>query len=305
MTDKEFRNDLKKGRIAAQYLLVGDEPLLIDNAITAIKDALKVDNPFDYESVSLPETSIDEILPKLFTGSFLSARRLFVFRNLEELSEREIKDWHEALNRMPLPNCAILTYLSDKENPWRKYDSEKIAGLLPAADCVTFILDRTRIREWIIRRDKRSGLGLSPEMVDYLEDEFDNDITGLKNELEKIENYLTERKTLSGEEMRSLAAGQGDFNQYKFINSFFAGDRNTLEHFEACRSFIESDLGPIAVLGKRLMKNAVRFRDRADLPEMVGALLTMDQKVKTSSSFVDLYLEIFLTRRWDVLKKGA
>jgi DNA polymerase III delta subunit len=305
MTDKELRNDLKSGRIASQYLLIGDEPLLIDNAIAAIKDALKIDNPFDYESTSLPDTSIDEILPKLFTASFLSARRLFVLRNLEELPEREIKDWHEAFNRQPLPNCAILTYVSDKENPWRKYDSEKIAGLLPAAQCVTFVLDRTRVREWIVRRDKRSGLGLSTEMVDYLEDEFENDITGLKNELEKIENYLAERKSLSADEMRSLSSGQGEFDKYKFVNSFFTGDRDMLGQFEACRSYIGSYAEPISILGRRLVKNAARFRDRADLPEMVDALLTMDRKVKTSSFFVDLYLEIFLIKRWGAFKKGA
>ena len=38
---------------------------------------------------------------------------------------------------------------------------------------------------------------------------------------------------------------------------------------------------------------------------MLDALLTMDRKVKTSSFFMDMYLGIFLTKKWGVLKKGA
>jgi DNA polymerase III delta subunit len=305
MTDKELRNDLKNGRISNQYVLIGDEPLLIENAIGVIKDALKIDNPFDYESLSISETSIEETLPKLFVSSFISARRLFVFRNLEELSEREIKEWQEAFHRQPLPNCAVMTYVSNKENPWRKYDAEKIGGLFPDAQCVTFVLDRTRVRDWIVRRDKRCGLGLAPEMIDYLEEEFESDITGLKNELEKIENFLAEQKLLSGEEMRSLTAGLWDYDKYKFVNTFFYGGKDALGQFEECRSYIGNYAETVSILGRRLVKNATRFRDGAGLSEMLEALLTMDRKVKTSSLFLDLYLGIFLTKKWGVFKKGA
>jgi len=305
MTDKELRDDLKNGRVSRQYILIGDEPLLIDNAIAAIKDALKIDNPFDYESVSLPDASVEEILPKLFVSSFLSARRLFVFRNLEELGDREIKEWQEAFNRQPYPNCAVLTYLSDKKDQWRKYDAEKIAGLFRSAQCVTFALDKTRVREWIVRRDKRSGLGLSLEMIDYLEEEFESDITGLKNELEKIENYLAERKSLSREEMRTLTSGLWDFDKYKFVNTFFFGGKDALRQFEESRPYIGNYAEPVSTLGRRLVKNAARFRDGAGISDMLDALLTMDRKVKTSSLFMDLYFGIFLTKKWGVFKKGA
>jgi DNA polymerase III delta subunit len=305
MTDKELRDDLKNGRISRQYILIGDEPLLIDNAIAAIKDALKIDNPFDYESVSLPDTSVEEILPKLFVGSFLSARRLFVFRNLEELGDREIKEWHEAFNHQPLPNCVVLTHVSDKENQWRKYDAEKIASLYPSAQCVTFVLDKTRVREWIVRRDKRSGLGLSPGMIEYLEDEFESDITGLKNELEKIENFLAERKSLSAEEMKTLTSGLWDFDKYKFVNSFFYGGKDTLRQFEDSRPYIGSYAETVFILGRRLVKNAARYRDGAGISDMLDSLLTMDRKVKTSSLFMDMYLGIFLTKKWGMFKKGA
>jgi DNA polymerase III delta subunit len=305
MTDKDLRADLKNGRISNQYLLISDEPLLIDNAITTIKNTLKIDEAFDYDTYSLSETAFEDILPKLFLGSFLSPRRLFVFRNLEELNERELKDLQQALDRQPVPNCVIMTYLSDKENPWRKYDTEKIAAHFPNAQNVTFVPDRAQVREWIVKRNQRSKLGLSSEMIVYLEEEFESDVTGLKNELEKIENYLAERKALTPEEMRSLTAGLWDFNKYKFVDTFFLGGKGTLDQYEECRPYIHNYAETVSIMGRRLIKNTARYRNGEGIAEMLDALLTMDRKVKTSSLFLELYLELFLTKKWGVFKKGA
>ena len=55
MKAKQLREELSSGQIRNQYLLFGDEPLLIDRALEAIRSTLKIDESFDQERFSLAE----------------------------------------------------------------------------------------------------------------------------------------------------------------------------------------------------------------------------------------------------------
>ena len=305
MTDKDLRQELKNGRISNRYLLISDEPLLIDNTVTAIKETIGIRDELDMESYSASEIELDDVIPRFYMSSLLSPRRLFLIKNLEDLDDSGLKDLQAAIGHGSLPNCLVLTYRLDKSDASHHRESDRIAGFFPDAACVIFQPEKNKVREWIAKRDQRSKLCLTPEMVAYLEEEFENDVTGLKNEMEKIENFLFEHKSLTAAGIRDLAVGFGELDTMRFATAFINEHRSALRQFEDCRPYIDHYPEVVFNLGWRLVKNAARFRDRKTVQALLDNLLVMDRKVKTSSQFVDVYVELLLERKWDLFGKGV
>lgn len=306
MTEKELKQELKKGQVASRYLLVGDEPLLMENAVTAIKEALGIKAELDLEIHSAAELNLEEIVPRLYMNSLLASRRLFVIKNLEELDEGELKNLAAAAGTGSLPNCLIMMYRSQKEDNNFTRTATRVAGFFPQTECVVFAPEKHKVREWITRRSQRQQMGLTPQMISYLEEEFETDVTGLKNELDKIENYLYEHKSLTPADIHDLAVGAGALNPMRFTDDFFRGQASTLRNFEDCRLYLEKNDYPGLVYGLawRLLKLADRFRDRAAIVSLLDELLTLDRKIKTGSWFIDVYFELLLEQKWQLFGKG-
>jgi DNA polymerase III delta subunit len=309
MNDRELREQLKDGRVHNQYLFIGTEPLLIENAVKAIKNTLKVDESFDYDSFSISETSVDDIVSKLYLSPFASTRRLVVIKNLEELDTKELGAFADAINVVRTNNCVILTYITSKE--YQKYNNYKrIANKFPHAEDITFIPDKKLIHRWIVAKIKKDNLNLSTSMIHYLEEEFSNDITGLKNEFDKIENYLHEAKSLNPDSMKDLAQGLCDFNKYHLVDTFLDGKPETFACFEELRPYLRSYAEIVDALTRGILnhiqrKGNVNETVHASAKGILDEVTDIDRKVKTSSFFVHLLLELLILHRLRLYAKGA
>lgn len=307
MTDSELRDLLKKGTIYNQYLLIGDEPLLIDNSITAIKDALKINESFDLDTYSIAETPVEEIVEKFYLFAFASSKRLLVVKNLEEIDNKELQHFAELINRSSSSNCIIMTYKIDKENKSKKYDAvyKKIMSMFNNTRCVTFLEGKELIHKWIVKTINRRKLNLSSSIIHYLENEFKNDITGLKNEFEKIENYLCEAKQMGNKEIADLAKGLCDFDKYQMVNTFLQGRQESLSQFEELKPYLHSYAELVDALIRSLISQIRVIKGDFNMADFLDEILRIDRKVKTSSYFSELFLELFLLKNYCLLKRGV
>ncbi|HEC79429.1 MAG TPA: hypothetical protein ENI34_09890 [candidate division WOR-3 bacterium] len=311
MTDRELREELKKGIIGNRYLLVGDETLLINNTISLIKKHLQVNEAFDFETFSISEIPLEEMIEKFYVTPFGSKQRLIVIKNLEELDKRALKNFAEAINKLSFPNCLIMTYRAKKDNRRTKNVYKNITGLFKKIHCVTFQSDKNLIHKWITSRLKRDGLTFSPSVIRYLEEEFGNDITGLKNEIEKIENYLYEAKTLhSASTLKDLARGLCDFNKYQVVDMFLKGRKDTIEHFEEFKPYLRSYSEMVDAVTRGLLyyvqrkPNVLTARKKA-LSNLLAEVSRIDRSVKKSSYFVTLMFELFFLKKGNIFRKGG
>lgn len=312
MTDQELRKQLSKGKIEKRYLLIGNEPLLINNTIDLLKKSTGVDESFDFDKFSITEISLDEIIEKLYTTPFGGNQRLILIKHLEELDKKSLAKFAQTINNLSFYNCLVMTYILDKDNQKSDRTPKTIANLFKKTQCVTYPVHRDSIRKWIMTKVRRDNLQLSPAIIRYLEEEFSNDITGLKNELTKIENYLYETHSKSTDAgIKELAQGLCDFNKYKIVNMFFNGRSETLRYFEEIKPYLHSYPEIVYALTRGLVyylqrENNIFSNNKNGLSAMLDDLTVIDQGIKRSSHFVSLMLEIlFLTRREMFQKGGA
>lgn len=296
MTDRQMREWLKKGDIAGQLILVSDEPLLVNNSIAAVKAALKLDESFDYDAFSAVEADPGEIVGKYYVAPFASARRLIVVRELENIETGELNRFAALLGEAPATNVMVMVYGLEKDTGARRNAAiyKKLEETFKKARVVTYEEEKGKVAGWIATKAKKKDLNLSGEIVKYLAEEFANDITGLKNEFEKIENYLYEAKHMGVDDARDLASGLCNLNKYRMVSAFFKGQPDILDQFEELKPYIHS----YAEITDALVRNALYAGTRPSnsgtgLEQIVEQVRVIDRKIKSSSYFTDLYIEIF------------
>lgn len=310
MKEKQLSESLKNGEIANQYLLVGSEPILIDRAVKTISGALGVNESFDMDRFALPEVAIEDIVAKLYLMPLVSKSRMLIVKNLEDVNERDLDEFAKIVNRHKSANCLVMTYVQKKNGKNHKDMEKKLTALFPTADYVDFKFARNEIKQWIRSKVERDNVNLDEEMMNYLEDEFSNDITGLKNEFEKIENYLAEVGSMDKDRMRDLAKGLCNFDRYQVVNAFLGGRPSVLSIFEEQLPYLSKGAMMVDSLTRGILRRARGKGDtlqarKTTLQAILNQLIAIDRKIKTSSIFIRLSMELFFLRNAGAFKNGA
>lgn len=310
MTEGQLRKSLADGEISNQYLLIGDEPILIERAFNTIKDALKVEESFDFDSFSLPESELDEIMAKLFLMPFVSGQRLILVKGLGDITDGELEDFAAAISNSKSKNCLVLVYKFDKETTWKKRKMADLDKLFPNTNRVLVGTEQGKVRKWIQSAVNRDNLKLDRTMVTYLEQEFGNDVTGLKHEFDKIRNYLHEAGDIDPDGMRDLAKGLCDLTKYQMADAFMKGSAEAFQIFEELLMNSTEYASWVDALARQMVnrarrKDGVTHTNRTALVDVVSQLAVIDRKVKTSSIFERLSMELFILRNAGVFKNGV
>lgn len=309
--EDQLRTSLKRGEISDQYVLIGKEPILIDRALNTLKGKLEVQEPFGVDFFSLPDAAYDEVVARLHLVGFQSARRLLVVKDLERVALGDLEDFAEKVNAHRSGNCLVMTYRLEKDKADRKYKEavSRLQKAFPRAALVTLRADGDTVRGWIRKKVSANKLPLNATLVRYLEEEFKDDVTGLRNEFAKITNYLHEVGSLDANGIRDLARGLCHCEAYQMADSFIDGRPDTLRIFEELYPFMESTAF-VHVLTRGIMNrarwsgHAVRS-DRKALIDLFAQLSAIDSKVKMSSVCARLSMEMYIMQNTVVVENGV
>lgn len=310
MREKQLKESLKNGEIGRQYLLVGDEPILINRALKTISDALHVEESFDVDRFVLPEVAIEDIVARLCLMPLVSQKRLLIVKNLEDIPGRDLDEFAQIINRNKSANCLVMTYGLKKDRKYPKNSDKKPTGLFTTAQYVDCRPERSEIKQWIRATVKRDKLNLDDAMMDYLEEEFSSDITGLKNEFEKIQNYLHEAGVMDKDKIMDLAKGLCNFDKNQAAGAFLNGRSNALRIFEELQPYLASNAMMVDSLTREILRraggrgNTMQAR-KTTLQAILRQLIAIDRKIKTSSLFIRLSLELFFLHNAGAFKNGA
>uniref|UniRef100_A0A7C4X939 DNA polymerase III delta N-terminal domain-containing protein n=1 Tax=candidate division WOR-3 bacterium TaxID=2052148 RepID=A0A7C4X939_UNCW3 len=300
-----LKNQIKNGEIFRHYLLVSNEPLLFAEAINSIKSAVGVNESFDYEVCSITELSAAEITNRLYTLPFVSSKRIVVIKNLEEKEKGELKDLARMVRDIPQTACLIMTYRMEKELGFKKMNEEyeKIRATFSFAHSFLLLIDREHLQNLVLQALGQKNSNIARGLLNYLVNEFGADLTGLKNELVKLSNYLYEAKSISYEFAGEFIRGLSGYNKYELAQRFIEGRRETLWQFEKMRPYFQSLAevvdALVRVINNYLQKGGVKTIKIGLLDE----LSSIDHSIKVGSNFADVLMEIFFTKHSGILKK--
>lgn len=220
----DFMKQVAARRLASGYLLVGAESLWIEEALTALRDALLTDDftatrsaedmqesresriaspasddarraieSFDYTRYQGRESEVDQILMQVRTPPFMARRRLVIVKDFDQYRKEGQQKLLEELNKeSPVCRLVLTAGALDKT----------LERLVATCDCPRFLVvipaaDRTEASEFIDRWSRRNRIPVTDDARQLLlevsaEGASETSLSLLRNELDKLQTFLGE-----------------------------------------------------------------------------------------------------------------
>ncbi len=289
------------------YIILSDEQILIDNIINDLKKNLKINESFDFETCSINDYEYSDIINKIFTAPFVSAKRMLVLRNIEKTKLNELKEFADMMKVVPPTCCLIMVYYAGKNLSLKKLleDFKRMCEIFPNAKSIVLMPDDKTVYRWIMKKMDAIGLKNRHEIIDYLMEVFSDDLSGMKNEIQKMENYFYQTRQMGLNELKDLSPGLTDYDIYHIAHDFFQKKMETLNEFIKIQPYLRTPLILIDALARVLCNYAKKSKDGRTIQQISTELLRISNRVKTGSDFAELNLEIFFIKNLGGINKGA
>jgi DNA polymerase-3 subunit delta len=184
----------------------------------------------------------------------MSEKRLVIAKEIDAFKAGDLEELVSYLNDPSPSTCLVLV-----SNQGR-YEKKPVVAAVEAHGAVTRffpLLDR-EIITWIEEWARARGLSVKRDAAQYLWQAIGNDIQKIKNELEKVELYLKERKAITFDDVKTVV---GDFREYTSFDLAAAiGQKNKEKAFLVLSRLIQEGEQPVGLLGsiawnfRRLMR---------------------------------------------------
>lgn len=200
LTTMQLESSLKQNQPAPLYLVVGEEDLLRDAALAALKAAaLGEGGDFNYDLLYGDEAEGAEITARASEIPVFSERRLVVVKAAEKLPARE---GDALLDYLAAPNqTTTLVFVSSKLDGRLKF-SQALGRAAVTVDCSP--LRDGQLTPWVTRDAARLGLRLDEEAVHLLKELSGGSLSSVRRELEKLSAYVPSDRSVSAADVHLL-----------------------------------------------------------------------------------------------------
>lgn len=223
---------IEAGKIGPAWLLIGDNTLLVDEIIAALRSHV-VDpafEAFDYESWLADDTSPEAFEQHVRQVAMGSGRRLVVIRNItrpgtkgpawaQRLGAAGVERILAVLAAAPPDNCAVLVGIAKKEldTALRRHGLSEAVVAVDQPDAASLA---ALARRWA----GENGLALDPDAARLLVETVGGDAAIVKSETDKLAAAFPPGTAVSVAEVRALAAGSREFTLAEYIDRFLRRD---------------------------------------------------------------------------------
>ena len=302
---------------SGQYLLISDEPSLIERSLDDIKKGIVVDTSFDLDDFSMHEfpdidAALGDIIPRLYMTPLNSTSdgRLVIVRHLEHLNKDELKKLAAAVAGMNSGNYLVLTYWFDKLKGGRSRTMRGLKPLFKQAECRDISAGPEDMRKWLGNASRRASLNFDDATIHYLKEAFRDDVTGVGPELRKIQNYIEEAGPIDAGSIKKLAKTLLYYDKYVWSDALLDGDPDALLEFEEMQRYIGSNARLVDSITRKIIDRASKGgwtaqNDRKRLVNKIAQLIAVDKKIKTGSVFMRLMMELFILQYAGTRKNGV
>ncbi|MGA2090811.1 MAG: DNA polymerase III subunit delta [Endomicrobiales bacterium] len=209
----ELFTHLAAKKLKPVYLLTGEETYLQQEALEIIRSIVGP-SPFNNESYTVPESSIDAILIALQTVPFLADTRLIVVKDAHKLKAAELEELTQFLKKPVISGCLVMVW------PERLKKDVKTTALVSVCEKNGIVAECRPLYDnelpvWIQKRFQLAGKKVSSEVVQVLIRETGSALNDVTNEIEKLILYAGAAKEITPDDVEQLSGHtrQANLNQ--------------------------------------------------------------------------------------------
>lgn len=235
---------LKQQAPGSLYLVVGEEDLLRDYAIAALKRAVLGSDggEFNYELFYGDEASGSDIQNSVAAVPVFAPRRLVVVKSAEKLTAR---DGDLLLDCVQNPvESTTLVFVSSKLDGRLKF-SQALMRAAVVVDCSP--LRDAQLTPWIAREAERMGLRLEDRAAHVLQEACGASLYGLRRELEKLASYVPSDRSVTVADVHLLRGVDPSASVFDLTVAIAEGDRGRVLSILARN--LEAGEAPLRILG--------------------------------------------------------
>lgn len=165
-------------------------------------------------------SNIDNFYNQILSKSFFEKNKLIIIKDASD----KIKDEIENLKKKKIEDIKIILISSilDKKSKLRNF-FEKEKDLASVAFYSDNNQTLTNIAKFFFQK---KNISISQESIDLLVNRSNGDRRGLNNELEKIENYLINKKKITIEEIHTLTNLSENYSISELVDNCLAKNRS-------------------------------------------------------------------------------
>ena len=260
-------NKLKKANYK-YYLLYGDNEGLKDETIKNLFEKNYLDKIHRYEEKEILDNIVN-FFNSIFTKSFFDSEKLIIVNRasdkivpiIEELIEKNPEDIQFILNSKNLEKKSNLRKLFEKEK---------------SIICIPFYEDNNQTLNSIISQFFRNKkIPISQQLINILIERSRGDRKNLNNELEKIENFASNKKNITHHEIIKLTNLADNYSASELIDHSLA--KNTRKTVTILNENNYSDEDNIIVIRTLLAK----LKRLLKICELVDEKKNIDQAISS------------------------
>lgn len=228
MKHTEFFTALKNGKIEKCYLFEGEEELIKQTALAALRAKVAGGDFAAMNDARLQDPAPDLLIAAAETLPFMNEKRFVEVRQCALLTGEKPKEYDEekAIERyqqyfLDLPETAcIVFYVRGKADGRKKmYQLLKKRATLVSFDP----LDDQELTRWIAQRLDKNGKKISFACCQQLWFSAGRDLTMLANELDKLAAYLGERTEVTPGDIDAICVKSVEYKVFDLADTLLSG----------------------------------------------------------------------------------
>lgn len=233
---KRIANEIKSGKIKPLYLLTGEEPFFIDSLSDFIENNILTEDEKAFNQMVLygNDVSIDDIISQAKRYPMMAERQVIIVKEAQELY-RSIENL-EPYCKNPQPTTVLVICYK-----YKKIDKRK--ALYKAFKANGVILDEkklydNKLPDWISKMLAAKGYKIVPKAALMLVEFLGNDLSKIKNELDKLTQIIPPEQTITPELVEENIGISKDFNNFELQNAI--GSRDIQKAFRIINYFAQN-----------------------------------------------------------------
>jgi len=282
VTPEALHAELAEGRIRPAYLLAGEEALLRDQSLAAIRAAVlgAAESDFDFERLDAERCSAAQLLDALRALPVLAPRRLVVLREPEARRARA-EALTEALAAAPRELAAqsqtvlvVVAARVDKRSGWVRAFAEPAA--LVTCDAPK---GGRAVAAFVSTEARRLGIALGPGAAEALADAVGPQLLRLMSELEKAALFAGPGRRVSREHVLEAVSAVAEEKIWALTDATFDG--RGADALVALTRLLDSGVAAPVVLGS--LASHLRKLARSSAGERVAGHPLMVKRIEAQA----------------------